>query len=50
MNKTELIESIRAINKSATPQFLASFSVEELRAYLNHLLEVHAGRELLAAH
>lgn len=37
MEKKELIESIREINKSAKPEFLAEFSVEELRAYLEHL-------------
>ncbi len=39
MNKQELIESIREINKSAKPEFLASFSDEELRSYLDHLME-----------
>ena len=40
MNKNELIECIREINKSAKPEFLASFSEEELRSYLDHLMEV----------
>jgi hypothetical protein len=40
MNKKELIECIREINKSAKPEFLASFSEEELRSYLDHLMEV----------
>jgi hypothetical protein len=40
MNKNELIECIREINKSAKPEFLASFSDEELRSYLDHLMEV----------
>jgi hypothetical protein len=38
MEKTELIESIREINKSAKPEFLARFSEEDLRAYLRHLM------------
>jgi len=37
MDKRELIESIREINKSATPEFLARFSEEDLNAYLEHL-------------
>jgi hypothetical protein len=40
MNKKELIEGICEINKGAKPEFLASFSEEELRAYLDHLMEV----------
>jgi hypothetical protein len=38
MEKTELIESIREINRSAKPEFLAKFSEEDLRAYLQHLM------------
>jgi hypothetical protein len=38
MKKTELIESIREINRSAKPEFLAEFSEEDLRAYLQHLM------------
>jgi hypothetical protein len=38
MEKTELIESIREINRSAKPEFLARFSEEDLRAYLQHLM------------
>jgi hypothetical protein len=37
MSKTELIESIREINKSAKPEFLAEFSETELKSYLEHL-------------
>jgi hypothetical protein len=40
MNKKEIIECIREINKSAKPEFLTSFSEEELRSYLDHLMEV----------
>jgi hypothetical protein len=46
MNKQELIEGIREINRSATPEFLATFSVEELRAYLNHLMEADVAEEV----
>ena len=41
MDKTELIESIREINKTAKPEFLARFSELELKAYLEHLMELH---------
>ena len=45
MDKSELIEGICEINKSATPEFLASFSPEELRAYLDHLMGADAAEE-----
>ncbi|HSV99581.1 MAG TPA: hypothetical protein VLI39_05370 [Sedimentisphaerales bacterium] len=40
MDKSELIESIREINKTAKPEFLAKFSEKQLRAYLEHLAEL----------
>jgi len=40
MDKSELIESIREINKTARPEFLAEFSEEELNTYLEHLAEL----------
>lgn len=40
MGKRELIDYIREINKGAKPEFLASFSEEELNAYLEHLMEL----------
>ncbi len=49
MDKTELIESIREINRSATPEFLATFSKEQLRAYLDHLMEVDVQEEVTVA-
>jgi hypothetical protein len=49
MDKNELIEGIREINKSATPEFLASFSVEDLRAYLDHLMAVDVEEEVAIA-
>ena len=49
MNKQELIERIREINHGATPEFLASFSVEELRAYLDHLMKADATEEVALA-
>jgi hypothetical protein len=40
MSKRELIDCICEINKSAKPEFLAGFSEQELRIYLEHLLEL----------
>ncbi len=42
MDKTELIDCIREINKTAKPEFLAKFSEKELNAYLEHLMELDA--------
>lgn len=40
MSKRELIDYICEINKSAKPEFLANFSKEELKTYLEHLMEL----------
>jgi hypothetical protein len=40
MTKRELIDCICEINKSAKPEFLATFTEEELSAYLEHLMEL----------
>lgn len=40
MNKRELIDCICEINKSAKPGFLVDFSEEELKDYLEHLMEL----------
>jgi len=40
MSKRELIDSICEINKTAKPEFLAGFSEEELKDYLEHLMEL----------
>jgi hypothetical protein len=40
MSKRELIDCICQINKSAKPEFLATFTEEELTAYLEHLMEL----------
>ena len=40
MSKRELIDYICEINRSAKPEFLASFSEQELRIYLEHLMEL----------
>ncbi len=40
MSKRELIDCICEINKGAKPEFLAGFSEEDLKAYLEHLMEL----------
>ena len=40
MTKRELIDYICEINKSAKAEFLATFSEEDLKAYLEHLMEL----------
>ncbi|MBN2455111.1 MAG: hypothetical protein JXB29_01015 [Sedimentisphaerales bacterium] len=40
MSKRELIDCICEINKSAKPEFLANFSEEQLRLYLENLMEL----------
>jgi hypothetical protein len=40
MSKRELIDCICEINRSAKPEFLATFSEEELGVYLEHLMEL----------
>ncbi len=41
MNKRELIDRICEINRSAKPEFLATFSEEDLYTYLEHLMELN---------
>ncbi len=40
MSKRELIDCICEINKSAKPEFLATFTEDELNTYLEHLMEL----------
>jgi hypothetical protein len=40
MDKRELIDYICKINRTAKPEFLATFSQEQLSAYLEHLMEL----------
>lgn len=40
MGKREIIGCIMEINKTAKPEFLAQFPVEDLDAYLQHLMEL----------
>lgn len=41
MSKRELIDCICEINISARPEFLAAFSEDELKDYLEHLMELN---------
>ncbi|UCE48684.1 MAG: hypothetical protein JSW47_00770 [Phycisphaerales bacterium] len=49
MSKRELIDCICEINKSAKPEFLASFSEEDLKAYLEHLMELDLEKLLVCS-
>ena len=49
MSKRELIDCICEINKSAKAVFLATFSEEELKEYLEHLMELDLEEILLCA-
>jgi len=40
MTKEELIERIRQINRTAKPEFLSRFNEQQLREYLEHLMQV----------
>ncbi len=40
MSKREIIDCILEINRTARPEFLAQFSLEDLDKYLDNLLEV----------
>ena len=40
MSKRELIDYICEINKGARPEFLANFSKEDLKSYLENLMEL----------
>jgi hypothetical protein len=43
MNKNELIECIREINRTAKPEFLCKFTEEQLHDYLEHLMQLDLG-------
>ncbi len=49
MDKMELIECIQEINKTAKAEFLARFSDTELRAYLDHLMELDMEEEAVSS-
>jgi hypothetical protein len=44
MNKRDMIERIRDLNPTATPEFLARFNDEDLAAYLRQLQELERDR------
>lgn len=48
MNKRDLIDRIRDLNATATPEFLASFSEDDLVAYLKQLQELERDRRVRA--
>ena len=49
MSKRELIDCIFEINKSAKPEFLAVFAEDELKNYLEHLMELDLEELLVCA-
>ena len=49
MSKREIIDCILEINRSAKPEFLAQFSVEDLDKYLDNLLEADVEEYALCA-
>lgn len=49
MSKRELIDCICEINKTAKAEFLASFTEEELKDYLEHLMELDLEEILVCA-
>jgi hypothetical protein len=50
MTKRETIDRILQRNQSASPEFLAEFDADELRAYLRQLesLDIRPGRQIEA--
>lgn len=49
MSKREIIDCILEINRSARPEFLAQFPIEELDLYLEHLMEIDLEEMVLCA-
>jgi hypothetical protein len=49
MSKRELIDYICEINRTARTEFLARFSEDELKAYLEHLMELDLEEILVCA-
>jgi hypothetical protein len=47
MEKRDLIDYICKINKTAKPEFLATFSEEDLNAYLEHLMELELEEQVV---
>jgi hypothetical protein len=40
VSKREIIDFICQINRSAKPEFLAQFAIDDLRKYLDSLMEI----------
>jgi len=40
MDKTELIETVRELNSTASVEFLSQFNEQQLQEYVDHLLEL----------
>ena len=49
MTRAQLMDRIMTHNASATPEFLASFDVESLWSYLDHLMDVQRPRGAASA-
>ena len=49
MSKRELIDCICEINRSARAEFLAVFSEDQLKEYLEHLMELDLEELLVCA-
>jgi len=48
MTKRQLIDEIRRINTSASPEFLCQFDESALRQYLDHLLAAQRKHAVLS--
>jgi Mg/Co/Ni transporter MgtE len=48
MSKSELIDTIRELNSTASVEFLSQFDEKDLKEYMSHLLETDRA-ELTAA-
>jgi hypothetical protein len=49
MSKRKLIDCICQINKTARPEFLATFSEKDLQKYLEHLMELDLEEALICS-
>jgi hypothetical protein len=49
MSKHEIIDCILEINKTAKPEFLEQFTLEDLDLYLEHLMQVDLEEVALCA-
>jgi hypothetical protein len=43
MKKPELIEAVRELNFTASPEFLTQFNEQQLQEYFDHLRELDLG-------